>query len=436
MVAETRYVKTGKVFVACQISGQASPDLVVVPGFFSHMEHDWENPRFARFNHALGSFSRLICFDKRGTGLSDRSVGVPHLEERIDDIRAVLDAAGSERAFLCGTSEGGPMSLLFAATYPDRIAGLVLVGAYARAVGSVTAYDNPAATERAVEETWGTGKGLEAFAPSVAGEPAFRDWWARRQRLGASPSDVINLIRMNAEIDVRHILPAIRVPTLVIHRTGDVRVRSSAGRALADAIPGATYVELPGDDHLFWVDDDGRITAAIRKFVGVSPEAVEADRVLATVLFTDIVDSTRRAETSGDASWRATLEAHHTVVRAQLQRHRGREVKTMGDGFLALFDGPARAVRCAQEIVRAVRPLDLEVRAGLHTGEIEMMGTDVGGIAVHIASRIAQRAGAGEVLASSTVKDLIAGAGLSFVEHGTAELKGLSEPMRLFSARA
>lgn len=436
MVAETRYVKTGKVFVACQISGQASPDLVVVPGFFSHMEHDWENPRFARFNHALGSFSRLICFDKRGTGLSDRSVGVPHLEERIDDIRAVLDAAGSERAFLCGTSEGGPMSLLFAATYPDRIAGLILVGAYARAVGSVTAYDNPAATERAVEETWGTGKGLEAFAPSVAGEPAFRDWWARRQRLGASPSDVINLIRMNAEIDVRHILPAIRVPTLVIHRAGDVRVRSSAGRALAEAIPGATYVELPGDDHLFWVDDDGRITAAIRNFVGASPEAVEADRVLATVLFTDIVDSTRRAETSGDASWRATLEAHHTVVRAQLQRHRGREVKTMGDGFLALFDGPARAVRCAQEIVRAVRPLDLEVRAGLHTGEIEMMGTDVGGIAVHIASRIAQRAGAGEVLASSTVKDLIAGAGLSFVEHGTAELKGLSEPMRLFSARA
>lgn len=436
MVAETRYVKSGKVFVACQISGQASPDLMVVPGFFSHLEHDWENPRFARFNHALGSFSRLICFDKRGTGLSDRSVGVPHLEERIDDIRAVLDAAGSKRAFLCGTSEGGPMSLLFAATYPDRIAGLILVGAYARAVGSVTAYDDPAAAERAVEETWGTGKGLEAFAPSVAGEPAFRDWWARRQRLSASPSDVINLIRMNAEIDVRHILPAIRVPTLVIHRTGDVRVRSSAGRALAEAIPGATHIELPGNDHLFWVDDDGRIAAAIRNFVGASPETIEADRVLATVLFTDIVDSTRRAEASGDASWRATLEAHHTVVRAQLQRYRGREVKTMGDGFLALFDGPARAVRCAQEIVRAVRPLDLEVRAGLHTGEIEMMDTDVGGIAVHIASRIAQRAGAGEVLASSTVKDLIAGAGLSFAEHGTAELKGLSEPMRLFSARA
>lgn len=436
MVAETHYVKSGKVFVAYQISGQASPDLMVVPGFFSHMEHDWENPRFARFNHVLGSFSRLICFDKRGTGLSDRSVGMPHLEERIDDIRAVLDAARSERAFLCGTSEGGPMSLLFAATYPDRIAGLILVGAYARAVGSVVAYDDPAATERGVEEAWGTGKGLEAFAPSVAGEPAFRDWWARRQRLGASPSDVINLIRMNTEIDVRHILPAIRVPTLVIHRTGDVRVRSSAGRALAEAIPGATHVELPGNDHLFWVDDDGRIGTAIRNFVGASPEAVEADRVLATVLFTDIVDSTRRAETSGDASWRATLEAHHTVVRAQLQRYRGREVKTMGDGFLALFDGPARAVRCAQEIVRAVRPLDLEVRAGLHTGEIEMMGTDVGGIAVHIASRIAQRAGAGEVLASSTVKDLIAGAGLSFAEYGAAELKGLSEPMRLFSARA
>jgi pimeloyl-ACP methyl ester carboxylesterase/class 3 adenylate cyclase len=434
MAAETRYAKSGKVFVAYQVSGQASPDLVVVPGFFSHMEHDWENPRVARFNHALGSFSRLICFDKRGTGLSDRSVGVPHLEERIDDIRAVLDATGSERAFLCGTSEGGPMSLLFAATYPERVAGLILVGAYARAVGAVTAYDDPASAERTVEESWGTGKGLEAFAPSVAGEQAFRDWWARRQRLSASPSDVINLIRMNLELDVRHILPAIRVPTLVIHRRDDVRVRSAAGRHLAETIPNATYVELPGADHLCWIDDDGRITGAIRKFVGASPEAVETDRVLATVMFTDIVDSTRRAMASGDRIWRATLEAHDGVVRMQLQRYRGREVKTTGDGFMALFDGPARAVRCAQEIVRAVRPLDLEIRAGLHTGEVEVMGTDIGGIAVHIAARIAERAGNSEVLASSTVKDLVAGAGIGFADLGAVELKGLSEPMRLFSA--
>ena len=436
MAVETHYTKSGATFIAYQVSGQPTPDLMVVPGFFSHLEHDWEDPRFARFNHALGSFSRLICFDKRGTGLSDRSVGVPHLEERIDDIRAVLDATGSQRAFLCGMSEGGPMSLLFAGTYPDRVAGLILIGAYGRAVGSVVAYDDLGAAERAVEASWGTGKGLEAFAPSVSGEPAFREWWARRQRLAASPTDVINLMRMNAEIDIRHILPAIRVPTLVIHRQDDVRVRSSAGRELAETIPGAKYVELPGADHLFWIDSDGQTAAAVRSFVGASPEAVETDRMLATVLFTDIVDSTRRAQASGDANWRATLEAHHTVVRSHLKRYRGREVKTTGDGFLALFDGPARAVRCAREIGRALQPLGLDVRAGLHTGEVELFGDDVGGIAVHIASRIAQRAAGGEVLASSTVRDLVAGAGLTFSDFGAVELKGLSEPMRLFSATA
>jgi class 3 adenylate cyclase len=378
----------------------------------------------------------LICFDKRGTGLSDRSVGMPHLEQRIDDIRAVLDAAGSRQAILCGTSEGGPMSLLFAATYPERVAGLILVGSYARAEGSVVAYDDLPSAERAVEQSWGTGRSLEFFAPSVAGDAPFVDWWAKRQRLGASPSGVIDLMRMNSEIDVRHVLPAIRVPTLVIHRRDDVRVRSAAGRYLADNIPNATYVELPGRDHLFWIDDDGRTIAEIRRFVGGSLDGGEADRVLATILFTDIVDSTRRAATVGDSNWRATLEAHHTMVRAQLQRFRGREVKTTGDGFLALFDGPARAVRCAQEIARAVRPLDLEIRSGLHTGEVEVMGDDIGGIAVHIASRIAHRAGSGEVLASSTVRDLVAGAGLNFAEFGVAELKGLAEPMRLFSALA
>ena len=436
MAVETRYAKSGTIFIAYQISGQAGPDLIMAPGFFSHLEHDWEDPRYARFNHALGRFSRLICFDKRGTGLSDRSVGMPHLEQRIDDIRAVLDAAGSRQAILCGTSEGGPMSLLFAATYPERVAGLILIGSYARAEGAVVAYDDRPAAERAVEQSWGTGQSLPFFAPSVVDDRAFVDWWAKRQRLGASPSGVIDLMRMNSEIDVRHVLPAIRVPTLVIHRSDDVRVRSSAGRFLAGNIPGATLVELPGRDHLCWVDDDGRIVTEIRRFVGGSPDGTETDRVLATILFTDIVDSTRRAVAAGDTSWRATLEAHHTVVRNQLQRFRGREVKTTGDGFLALFDGPARAVRCAQEIVRAVRPLDIEIRGGLHTGEVEMMGDDVGGIAVHIASRIAERAGSGEVLASGTVRDLVAGAGLTFAALGTAEFKGLGEPMRLFSATA
>jgi pimeloyl-ACP methyl ester carboxylesterase len=436
MVVETRYVTSGEVFVAYQISGQDAPDLLVAPGFVSHLEHQWENPNGARFFNGLGAFLRLIRFDKRGTGLSDRGVGIPHLDERIDDIRAVLDAAGSQRAFLFGISEGGPMSILFAATYPERVAGLVLFGTYARTVGASVPQDDIAASERDVRENWGTGKSLPRFVPSAAGNPAAVQWFAKFERLSASPSDVINLLRMNREIDVRPILPSIRVPTLVIHRRDDVRVRSLAGRELAANIPGARYVELPGNDHSPWAEDQGKIVEEIRQFIGAAPAPIETDRVLSTVLFTDIVDSTKQAVAAGDRQWRATLEAHHAAVRSQFERYRGREVKSTGDGFLALFDGPARAVRCAQEIVKAVRPLDLEIRAGVHTGEVEMMGNDVGGIAVHIAARVAQRAHASEVLASSTVKDLVAGAGLTFVEQGLADLKGIAEPMRLFSAVA
>jgi len=434
MTVETHYVTSGEVFVAYQISGQSGPDLLVAPGFVSHLEQMWENPNAARLFHALGGFSRLIRFDKRGTGLSDRGVGIPHLDERIDDIRAVLDAAKSERAFLFGISEGGPMAMLFAATYPERVAGLILFGTYARAIGASVPQDDLAAAEREVRENWGTGRSLSGFAPSAASNPAAVANFAKFERLSASPSDVIHLLRMNSEIDVRAILPTIRVPTLVIHRRDDVRVRSQAGRELAATIPGARYVELPGSDHVPGGTDQDRIVEEIRQFMGASPASAEVDRVLSTVLFTDIVDSTRRAAAAGDRQWRSTLEAHHAVVRSQLQRHRGREVKTTGDGFLALFDGPARAVRCAQEIVKAVRPLEIEVRAGVHTGEVEMMGDDVGGIAVHIAARVAQKANASEVLVSSTVKDLVAGAGLKFVEQGPAELKGLSEPMRLFGA--
>ncbi|MFI5001248.1 MAG: adenylate/guanylate cyclase domain-containing protein [Reyranellales bacterium] len=436
MDVETRYVTSGEVFVAYQISGQSAPDLLMAPGFVSHLEQAWETPNGARFFQSLGAFSRLIRFDKRGTGLSDRSVGIPHLDERIDDIRAVLDAAGSQRAHLFGVSEGGPMSILFAATYPERVKGLILFGSYARTVGASVPQDDLAAAERDVRENWGTGKGLPNFAPSAAGNPAAVQSFAKFERLSASPSDVINLMRMNREIDVRAVLPTIRVPTLVIHRRDDVRVRSLAGRELADNIPGARYIELPGSDHIPWADDQGKIAEEIRQFMGAAPAPIETDRVLSTVLFTDIVDSTKQAVTAGDRQWRATLEAHHVAVRSQFERYRGREVKTTGDGFLALFDGPARAVRCAQEIIRAVRPLDLEIRAGVHTGEVEMMGDDVGGIAVHIAARVAQRAHAGEVLASSTVKDLVAGAGLTFVAQGLADLKGIAEPMSLFSAVA
>jgi pimeloyl-ACP methyl ester carboxylesterase len=436
MVVETRYVTSGEVFVAYQISGQNAPDLLMAPGFASHLEQAWENPNAVRFFNTVGAFSRLIRFDKRGTGLSDRGVGVPHLDQRIDDIRAVLDAAGSKRAYLFGVSEGGPMSILFAATYPERVAGLILFGTYARAVGASVPQDDLAASERAVREGWGTGRSLPNFAPSAAGNPSAIANWAKFERLSASPSDVINLLRMNNEIDVRHILPAIRLPTLVIHRRDDVRVRSLAGRELAANIPDARYVELPGSDHTVWVNDQERIVEEIRQFMGAAPTEIESDRVLATVMFTDIVDSTRHAAAAGDRNWRATLAAHDTAVREQLLRHRGREVKTTGDGFLALFDGPARAVRCAQEIVRAVRPLDIEVRAGVHTGEVEMMGDDVGGIAVHIAARVAGRAHASEVLASTMVKDLVAGAGLTFIDQGMADLKGIAEPMRLFSAVA
>jgi class 3 adenylate cyclase len=436
MDVETRYVQSGEVFVAYQISGQGAPDLLMTPGFVSHLEQVWENPNAARFFNALGAFCRLIRFDKRGTGLSDRSVGVPHLDERIDDIRAVLDVARSERAFLLGVSEGGPMSILFAATYPSRVAGLILFGTYARTVGASVPQDDPVAAERAVRENWGTGKDLVNFLPSAAGNPAAVQGFAKFERVSASPSDVINLLRMNREIDVRHVLPTIRVPTLVIHRRDDVRVRSLAARELAANIPGARYVELSGADHSPHGEGQERIVEEIRQFMGASPGAVETDRILSTVMFTDIVDSTKQAVAAGDRQWRATLEAHHVAVRTQLQRHRGREVKTTGDGFLALFDGPARAVRCAQEIMRAVRPLDLEIRAGVHTGEVELMGDDVGGVTVHIAARVAQRAQAGEVLASSTVKDLVAGAGLRFIEQAPTELKGLSEPMRLFSAVA
>lgn len=434
MALQTRYAQSGDIYIAYEISGQDGPDLLFAPGFISHLEHSWEEPTFARFNHSLGAFSRLIRFDKRGTGLSDRSVGIPNLDQRMDDIRAVLDAAGSKRSFLFAMSESGPMSIMFAATYPDRVAGLILCGSYARAVGASVSQDDAAASERAIRASWGQGKAVAGFAPSRASDPAYVQWFAKYERLSASPSDVINLQRMNREIDVRHVLPAVRVPTLVVHRRDDVRIRVSAGRELAELIPGARYIELPGTDHIPWTSDQQSLVREIREFMGVVPGEVETDRVLATVLFTDIVDSTVKAAAAGDRNWRATLEAHHTAIRSQLQRHRGREVKSTGDGVLALFDGPARAVRCAQDIVRAIRPLDIEVRAGLHTGEVEVMDDDVSGIAVHIAARVAQRARASEVLASSTVKDLVAGAGLSFLEEGPADLKGIAEPMRLYSA--
>ena len=434
MLPETRYAKSGDVHIAYQIIGKGPFDLVFVPGFISHVDHVWDEPRWAGFLERLASFSRLICFDK--TGLSDRVSAIPTLEERMDDVRAVMDAVGSERAALFGISEGGPMSLLFAATYPERTIALTLFGSYALFPTAVMAPERLAGFLQEVEELWGTGKLVPRFAPSLADDAAFRSWWARFERLGASPSAVNTLMRMNSEIDIRGVLPAIHVPTLIMQRAGDARVNVAAGRYLAQHIDGARYVELPGNDHLFCAGQSQRIVDEIEEFLTGSRSHSETERALATLLFTDIVGSTERAASLGDREWRHLLETHHACVRRELVRFRGKEIKTLGDGFLATFDGPARGVRCAEAIRDSVRGLGLEVRSGLHTGEIEILPDDVGGIAVHVAARVAQLAGPGEVLASSVLRDLVAGSGIYFEDRGVHALKGLADGVRIYAAEA
>lgn len=434
MPIDTRYARSGDLRIAYQVVGHGSVDLVFVPGFISNLDHYWDEPNMAHFLSRLGSFSRLILFDKRGTGLSDRVGSLPSLEERMDDVRAVMDAVDSRRAALFGISEGGAMSMLFAATYPERTRALILYGTYADFHTWVLPRDRFEAFLEKIDRSWGQGESLSAFAPTKINDEHFRQWWARFERLGASPSAVIALMRMNSEIDVRHILPAIRVPTLVMHRSGDTRVDVEGGRYLAAHIPGAKYVELPGIDHLLWAHDVSSIADEIEEFLTGTHGEDEPDRVLATVLFTDIVDSTRRAEQMGDRGWRALLDQHNRIVRREIERFRGREIKVLGDGFLATFDGPARAVRCANALAEALRALDLDVRCGVHTGEIEMKGDDIGGIAVHVASRIAALADPRVVLVSRTVRDLVAGSELRLEERGVFALKGLSEPVTLFAA--
>jgi class 3 adenylate cyclase len=406
---------------------------VFVPGFISHVDHVWDEPRWAGFLERLASFSRLICFDKRGTGLSDRVAALPTLEERIDDVRAVMDAVGSKRAAIFGISEGGPMSLLFAATHPDRTMALILYGSYALFPTAVMSPERLAGFLQQVEQSWGNGDLIPAFAPSLAHDVAFRSWWARFERLGASPSAVKTLMQMNSEIDIRGVLPMIHVPTLVMHRTDDPRVNVAAGRYLAKHIAGARYVELPGQDHLFCAGDTRRILDEMEEFLTGTLSHSDMERSLATVLFTDIVGSTERLSSLGDREWRHLLERHDAYVRRELARFRGKEIRTTGDGFLATFDGPARAVRCAEAVRDTVRDLGLEVRSGLHTGEIEILPNDVGGIAVHVAARVAQLASAGEVLTSSVLRDLVAGSGLRFTDRGIHALKGVSEGVRLFA---
>jgi class 3 adenylate cyclase len=435
---ETRYARSGEVSIAYQVIGNAPLDLVLVPGWVSNVEHAWDEPSLARFYQRLASFSRLILFDKRGTGLSDRMSGAPTLEERMDDVRAVMDAAGSQRAVVMGLSEGGPMAALFAATYPERASALVLYGTYARRLKTYDYPWAPTGEEREqflarILDEWGGPFGLEVLAPSMARDEAFRRWWASYLRRSASPGAALALARMNGGIDIRHVLPVIRVPTLVLHRKDDRDELAEGGQYIARQIPGARYVELPGADHLIWTGGADAVLDTLQEFLTGARSDEEPDRVLATVLFTDIVGSTERAVSLGDRRWRDLLDAHHALVRRLLAQHRGREVKTVGDGFLALFDGPARAIRCATRISQSVRELGLQVRAGIHTGECEQMGNDVGGLAVHIGARVSSLAKPDEVLVSSTVKDLVAGSGLLFEDRGAHTLKGVPGEWRIFA---
>jgi class 3 adenylate cyclase len=442
MQPETRYAKSGDVHIAYQVTGDGPLSLVYVGGWVTHLEYAWEFPPFARALRRLGSFAQLIRLDKRGTGLSDQVpiAELPTLEQRMDDVRAVLDAVGVERAALLGSSEGGPLCALFAATYPQRTVALVLFGSYAKAAASP---DYPwarslAERKRRLERTmqgWGTPVDPYGWAPGRPAEPSYQEWSATWNRLSASPGAAIALWRMNSEIDIRHILPAIRVPTLVLHRAGDPICRVEGGRYLAQHIADAKYVELPGDDHPFWLGDSDAALDEVEEFLtGVRP-TVAPDRVLATVLFTDIVGSTARLAELGDRRWRDLLEEHFRLARRELTRHRGREVKTTGDGLLATFDGPARAIRCASAVRDGARQLGIEIRAGLHTGEVEVLEQDLGGIAVHTGARVVAEAGPGEVLVSSTVKDLVAGSGIEFADRGVYTLKGVPGEWRLFRVR-
>lgn len=441
---ETHYARSGDVSIAYQVIGEASFDLVLVPGSISHVELAWKVPACAAFYRRLASFSRLIVFDKRGTGMSDRVAGAPTIETRMDDVRAVMDAAGSERAAVLGLSEGGPMSVVFASTYPDRIWALVLCGALVRALW---APDFPwGYTEdewnRASEDElrhWGepefTRESVRSVAPSLDEENLQRMITLFRQ--GASPGAFDALNRMNKDVDVRDVLPAIRVPTVVLNRTKEVEWLREGSRYAARRIPGARHVELPGSDHAPFAGDSESYLHEIEKFLTETWEAgwedAEPDRVLATVLFTDIVGSSEKAASLGDRAWRELLERHHELVRRQLVRFRGREVDTSGDGFFASFDGPARAIRCASAIVESMPELGLEVRAGLHTGECELMDGKVAGIAVHTGARVSSFAQPGEVLVSSTVKDLVAGSGIGFEDRGAHQLKGIPGEWRVYA---
>ena len=441
---ETRYARSGEVNIAYQVVGDGPFDLVFVPGYVTHLESQWKMQSFAPFLEELASFSRLIRFDKRGTGMSDRVSGAPTLETRMDDVRAVMDAAGSRRAAFYGLSEGAAMSILFAATYPERTAALVVRSAFPR---SMWAHDYPWGRNDDEYES-DVNRALQAFGPREQARESVRalgeftdeetDAFLEMIRFGASPGAIEALHRMNREIDVRHVLPAVRVPTLILRGSEDKLVPAEVADYMASNIPSARVAEIAGAGHLAFVKYQGPIISEIRSFLteiweSGGWEEQEPDRVLATVLFTDIVGSSEKASALGDRGWRELLERHHAIVRRELLRFRGRELDTAGDGFLASFDGPARAIRCACSIVDRLGELDLEIRAGLHTGECELVDGKVAGIAVHTGARVAAQAQPGEVLVSSTVKDLVAGSGIRFADRGVRELAGVPGDWHLFA---
>ena len=439
---EVRYARSGDVHIAYQVLGEGDVDLVFVMGWLTNLETYWELPGYRRFMQRLAGFTRLILFDKRGMGLSDRSV-MGTLEERMDDVRAVMDAAGSERAVLLGVSEGAPLSMVFAATHPERTAALIFIGGEVKEIleddwplGQETREEYEAHLQKILsgEFAWGQPKRVW-FAPSKEYDPAVMEWVGRLERTAASPAAAVAFMRLGSELDVRHVAPSIHVPTLVMHVPGDPIVPFAQGRWLAEQIEGARFVELAGQDHVPWFDVADQVVAETREFLTGFREAPEPEQILATVLFTDIVGSTERAQELGNREWGSLLERHHTTVREILSRYRGREIDTAGDGFLASFDGPARAIRCAVAVRDALAGLEIPVRSGLHTGEVESVGEKLAGIAVHIGSRVAALAGAGEVLVSSTVRDLVAGSGIEFEDRGLHELKGLDEPRRLYAVR-
>ena len=435
---QTRFARSsGDVQIAYQAFGEGDIDVVFVPGFVMNVEALWEEPVTAPFVERLASFARVVTFDKRGQGLSDRPPDPPTLEQTMDDIRAVMDAAGLERAALFGVSEGGPAALLFTATHPQRVTELALYGTYAR---SVMSDDYPFGIPESaldvfaemIDKEWGGPVAADYFVPSRLDDAQFLESWARFLRRGSSPRGAGSLIRLYRELDVRHVLPAISVPTLIVHRTDDRVTSLGGGRYIAERIPNAQFVEVPGADHFFAVNPD-QILDEVEEFLTGERHGPVDDRVLATVMFTDIVASTERVAQLGDRRWRELVERHDKLMRREVDRHRGRTIKTLGDGVLATFDGPARAIRAARAAAGRARGIGVEVRAGLHTGELELQGDDVAGMAVNIGARVAALAGPGEVLVSSTVKDLVFGSGIEFEERGQHQLKGVPGEWNLFA---